>query len=157
MMTVRVAPTGMTSVHLLANPPINLVGLRKFLAGLSSEHDIATTTAQNHEHIYNWETPEISMQNAEIIRSAFSRTKSMPTETINSLFIKYAGSGQLTNHEDPLVSDLLLDLLHSGAEKGSRLLRALIYSVYEYFQKQLRPDLYDLKPLWMFEAEALGW
>ena len=80
----------------------------------------------------------------------------MTTETIYSLFMKFAGSSLLIDREDLQERDLLLNLLHTGAERGSRPLRALIYIVHEYFQRQLSNDLYQLKPLWMSEAVASG-
>ena len=80
----------------------------------------------------------------------------MTTEIIHSLFMKYAGSSLLVNHKDPQTRDLLLELLHSGAEKGSQPLRASIYIVHEYFQTLPKADVYESKLLWMSEAVASG-
>ena len=96
------------------------------------------------------------MLNAEALGLAFLRKKPMTTEVIHSLFMKYAGSLLLFNHKGPQTSDLLLELLHSGAEKGSQPLRASIYIVHEYFQRLPRADVYESKLLWMSEAVASG-
>lgn len=125
-------------------------------SGLSSQNDAAVASPQGHDLLYNWEIPEISSQNAEALVSVFLRKKPINTGTIHSLFMKYAGSSLLVNHKDPQIRDLLLDLLQSGAERGSQPLRALIYIVYEYFQKLPRADLNELKLLWMSEAVASG-
>lgn len=124
--------------------------------GPSSLDDAVVASSQGHDLHYDWEIPEISMQNANALGSAFLRKKPMATETIHSLFMKYAGSSLLVNQKDPQTRDLLLDLLHSGAEKGSQPLRASIYLVHEYFQTLPRADVYELKLLWMSEAVASG-
>ena len=125
-------------------------------SGFSSQNNAAVASPQDNDLLYSWEIPEISLQNADALGSAFLRKKPMTTETIHSLFIKYAGSTLLVDKKDPEIRDLLLDLLQSGAERGSQPLRALIHIVYEYFQKLPRADLFDLKLLWMSEAVASG-
>lgn len=123
--------------------------------GPSSLDDAFVASSQSDLR-YDWEIPEISMQNAEALGSAFLRKKPMTTEAIHSLFMKYAGSLLLVNHKDPKTRDLLLELLHSGAEKGSKPLRASMYIVHEYFQTTPKADVYELKLPWMSEAVASG-
>ena len=124
--------------------------------GLYSQNNAAVASPRVNDLLYDWEIPEISLHNANALGSAFLEKKPMTTETIHSLFIKYAGSSLLVDKKDPEIRDLLLDLLQSGAERGSQPLRALIYIVYEFFQKLPRADLYDSKLLWMSEAVASG-
>ena len=132
------------------------VSLNTSKNGLSSLDDAVVTSSQGHDLRYDWEIPEISMQNAEALRSAFLRKKPMTKEVIHSLFMKYAGSSLLVSHKDPLTRDVLLELLHYGAEKGSQPLRAYIYLVHEYFQTPPKADVCETKLLWMYEAVANG-
>ena len=125
-------------------------------SGPFAQDNKAVALPQGHDTWYEWETPEISWHNAEALRSAFSRNEPMTTEVIQSLFMKYAGSRRLLNHQDSQARSLLLDLLNTGTEKGSQPLRALIYIVYEHFQIPPRADVCGLKLLWMSEAVASG-
>ena len=151
--------SGIITPYLVTNAPIDSffrVLYNSSRVRLSSQNDTTIASPRVNDPLYEWEIPEISLQNAEALVSAFLRNKPMTTETIHSLFIKYAGSPLLAYSNDPEIKDSLLALLQSGAERGSQPLRALIYVVYEYFQKVPRADLYDSKLLWMSEAVASG-
>ena len=80
----------------------------------------------------------------------------MTTETLHALFIKALGSEHHWHYEDFRKRNLLLDILHAGARKGSPVLRALIYIVNEHFQISPSDDMRDVKHLWMSEAVAKG-
>ena len=80
----------------------------------------------------------------------------MTTETLHALFIKAIGPERHRHYEDLRNRNLLLDILHAGARKGSPMLRALIYAVHEHFQISPSVDVRDLKLLWMSEAIAKG-
>lgn len=121
-----------------------------------AQDNTAVALPQGHDVRYDWEIPQISFHYAETLRSAFLRDESMTTEVIQSLFMAYAGSRRLAHYNDSQVKYFVLDLLNTGGGRGSQLLRALIYTVHEYFQIQPRADLCDSKLLWMSEAVASG-
>ena len=70
--------------------------------------------------------------------------------------MKYTGPESRFRQDNGYIRDVLLDLLHAGARKGSQPLRALIYLVHEHFQLLPAPDVNESKSLWMSEAVAGG-
>ncbi len=123
----------------------------------SCSSDNVTDSSIEEKNIqYDWEVPEISMPNATAIRSAFSRKESLDADTIQALFMKYTGPEHRFHNEKDPTKDLVLDLLHAGAQKGSQPLRALIYVVHEHFQILPRADVAEAKLLWISEAVAGG-
>ena len=75
---------------------------------------------------------------------------------MESLFMKYTGPESRFCRDNGYIRDVLLDLLHAGARKGSQPLRALIHVVHEHFQLLPAPDVNESKILWMSEAVAGG-
>lgn len=110
---------------------------------------------KGHSVDYDWEIPEISMQNAQALRLAFSRNDPLTPEILQAIFMKYIAYGRLLHHKVD-IRDLILDLLSTGAQNGCEPLRALIYCVHEHFQVLPSSDVTDVKLLWMSEAVAGG-
>ncbi len=121
-----------------------------------SPENVTDSSIEEKDVQYDWEIPEISMPNAPAIRSAFSRKESLDADTIQALFMKYTGPERRFHDEKDPTKDLVLGLLHAGAQKGSQPLRALIYVVHEHFQILPRADVAEAKLLWTSEAVAGG-
>lgn len=75
---------------------------------------------------------------------------------MQALFMKSTGYDRRCHLENNHSRDLILGLLHAGAQKGSQPLRALIYVVHEHFQVLPRADIAEAKLLWISEAVAGG-
>lgn len=124
--------------------------------GTNSLDNLPKVSTERSGVQYDWETPEISMHYTSAVRSAFSRNEPLSSETIQSLFMKYTGPERRFRQDNGHIRDVLLDLLHAGALKGSQPLRALIHLVHEHFQILPRPDVNELRLQWMSEAVAGG-
>lgn len=111
--------------------------------------------AKHCECQYAWEPTEISKSHALALLSAFSRKEPLTLEIINALFMTSISAGRSLHYEDQ-ERELLLDLLHTGAQEGSELLRAMIFGIYEHFQMQPEPDIGGKRLVWIGEAVAGG-